>query len=315
MPTYTTNYNLIMPLPLNPVDANIWGPMLNNNISFQDSYSLSLANNFIGNSAPTIPVTGLPSTGQFWINNTTAGSWPISVFDGSQWVSMGVLNSINHTFYTSARSVKLSVISSSQAFSLQSSTNYVQVIAIGGGGGGGGSSSTTQFSAGGGGGAGGYSMMIVTAINFNSPQTITIGAAGTGNLSANGGVGGDTTVGSILTGKGGTGGVTGTSTASIGVSGTGGAGGIAGTGGFTPIITTPGQAGTGGVIYAINANGGTGGTSTAGYGAGGAGVIVAGNGAAGAGFGAGGAGAVSTIAAGHSGGAGAPGVVIIIEYS
>lgn len=184
---------------------------------------------------------------------------------------------------------------------------------VGGGGGGGGTANTAAGAAtgGNGGGGGGYSLKRATAAQVGASQTVTIGAAGTAGTNAptNGGNGGDTSVGALCIGKGGSGG---------GTSGSGAAaaGGAAGTGDFS----IPGQ--PGGIrqltttIASVGVNmGARGGNSARGFGAGGADIQGQGTGNAGQNYGGGGGGGASFNAGGAAaGGAGAPGLVIITEY-
>lgn len=160
-----------------------------------------------------------------------------------------------------------------------SGNEMVLVQVWGAGGGGGGSKAAAGNTGGGGGGGGGYSQVYFRASDLGSTVTVTIGAAGTAgtNTPTSGGAGGDTTFGTLITGKGGSGG-----------NGTTGAG-------------CPGGAGGNTAPYSIASgfDGGVGGTSAAG-----------GNsayGGAGGGFGPnGGAGGIggSTLYGGGGGGGG-----------
>jgi hypothetical protein len=181
---------------------------------------------------------------------------------------------------------------------------------VGGGGGGGGISSGAGGSSFGaaGGGSGSYSRLLASAATIGVGQTVTIGTAGSGATAgaSNGGAGGDTSVGTLCTGKGGAGG--GFSSGSQ--VGTSGAGGVAGTGG----ITAAGQPGQMGPWIATNISvaGGAGGSSIFGGGAIGVGNS---NGAAASNYGSGGSGgAVQNAIASRSGGAGSAGIVIITEF-
>lgn len=188
----------------------------------------------------------------------------------------------------------------------------IQIMAWGGGGGG--SSTTTD-----GGGGGGFSTVVFTAAAFGATETVTIGAGGAaGNP---GGVGGNTTVGSLLTAYGGGNGASGVGGGGGG--GTGGAGaagkvaGIAGVvasangfvineaGGSTNSATPLGRV----PIY----GGGCGGQSGSGYGSGswygGGGGSSDGATSGGLGYfgGAGGATSAAGTAPGGGGGQGAAG--------
>ena len=110
----------------------------------------------------------------------------------------------------------------------------VECIGAGAGGGGMAASAGGGQSAAGGGGGGGYSRKICTAADIGTSKAVTIGAAGAGGAAGNnnGIAGGDTSVGSLCIGKGGSPGI-------AGANGAGGAGGVAGTGDFS----VPGQIG------------------------------------------------------------------------
>lgn len=192
---------------------------------------------------------------------------------------------------------------------------YVEIECVGGGGGGGAvAAASGYFLQGGGGGSGGYSRKIVTAATIGASQAVTVGAGGAGGSAvspANGGAGGDSSVGSLCIGKGGSGG----SLASSSSVPLGGAGGIAGTGDIAA-AGAPGGAGMyTGVGFVTVALCGVGGSSHFG-GGGNSPSISGGNGPAGSNYGGGGAGGyeASGGAANRSGGNGSNGVVIITEY-
>ena len=189
---------------------------------------------------------------------------------------------------------------------------------VGGGGAGGGSNGTgSQVNVGGGGGSGGYSRKLATAADIGASKTVTIGAGGTAGAAGPnaGGNGGDTSVGVLCIGKGGTGG--GGTDASVSV-GAAGAGGIAGT--ATGGIAAAGASGNSG--YAANTAatsvfGAAGGSSLFGGGAAPAAFFGTGdaNGAAASAYGSGGGGGyTSNSIANVTGGAGSSGIVIITEY-
>jgi hypothetical protein len=194
-----------------------------------------------------------------------------------------------------------------------SGMTYCIIEAVGGGGAGGGATSSAgQSGGGGGGGSGGYARLIATAATIGASQTVTIGAGGTAGTAGNnpGNNGGDTSVGTLCIGKGGTGG---NGTAG-GNGAAGGAGGVAGTGD----ITFQGQFGwdgQGGTIITYPAVGGHGGNSM--FGTGGRGVSAVANvtGQAAVIYGGGGGGGISLNAAGAvQGGVGTAGVVFITEF-
>lgn len=53
----------------------------------------TLATNFLGAAAPS-----LPKGGQFWINNAVPALWPVQIYDGAQWISLGSIDTANNTF-------------------------------------------------------------------------------------------------------------------------------------------------------------------------------------------------------------------------
>jgi hypothetical protein len=225
-------------------------------------------------------------------------------------------SSSNPTWTSAIVSVTKQVFVAGGTYTPTTGMLYCVIECVGGGGGGGGSanSSSGQYGAGGGGGGGGYSRLVASAATIGSSQTVTIGAGGTAGTSGNhdGGAGGDTSVGTLCIGKGGSAG----GGAAANSSGSGGAGGVAGTGDFS----VPGQDGmpgglnTGGAVNTLKFPvSGNGGNSLLGFGA----VQGAAQSAGGAGnnYGGGGGGGRSSGAGGAvTGGAGAGGIVIITEY-
>lgn len=188
----------------------------------------------------------------------------------------------------------------------------IYVEAMGGGGGGGGAPATGagQNSIGSGGGAGAYATLFNTA----PPATaaVTIGAAGAGVSGANGTGGGSTTFAALLTCNGGAPGVaagpsSGQLNAQGGLGGTSSSGSINGTaqsGGLAVNINTNAWAG-----YGANSLYGRGGRAFTGV------AATVTNGEAANGFGAAGSGGVlfaSTAAA--IGGAGTPGLVVVLSF-
>lgn len=193
---------------------------------------------------------------------------------------------------------------------------YCILEAIGAGGGGGGvgtapGGSINAWAAGG--GAGGYSKILSTAATVGASKAVTVsnaGGAGGSTAGTAGTAGGDSSVGVICLGKGGSGGG-----GNIGGSApTGGAGGVAGTGD----ITATGASGvTGGAMTSAFIPFGGGGSSH--YGGGGRSLVSGANtstaGDPGTGFGGGGGGAVAHgSGANAAGGAGSPGIVYITEF-
>lgn len=178
----------------------------------------------------------------------------------------------------------------------------------GGAGGGGAAASPTGLSNGGGGGAGSKSIKLMTAASVGASKTVTVGAGGTAGSAGNnsGGSGGDSSIGTLVVGKGGSPG----SGAATNGQGTGGTGGIAGTG---DVVGTgqSGQAGAGASITTIAIPFSSGGSTEL---AGGGGSNN-GTGQAGGQFGGGGSGGTSFGSAStFAGGAGGDGGCIVYEY-
>ena len=196
-------------------------------------------------------------------------------------------------------------------------TNFVIVEVVGGGAGGGGvaSSPTTYQSCSGGGGGGAYAKVKITSAF--SGVTVTVGGAGAGGVSyADGGTGGTSSFGALVSCAGGSG--TGNKGQSylnyVGNTSSGGGGGSLPAITGTTIVACKGVTGAGG--YTFNTNGsqtGVGGGSPLGSPGWSFSGSFAGNAATG--YGAGGSGAASlgdNVA--KNGGAGSQGVVIVWEY-
>jgi len=223
--------------------------------------------------------------------------------------------SIAASVATMVGTVKTQVFTSTGTYTPSAGMLSAIIECMGGGGAGGGSTGSVSFlTSGGGGGAGSYARKYVSAADVTPSQSVTMGAGGAGAANAIGGNGGDTSVGALCIGKGGSGGALGTSS----VFGLGGAGGVAGTGD----VTLPGAAGGDGA-YQNGASVGF--VVPSGMGAvsqfGGGGVQTASsdtsvsNGAASSGFGGGGSGGMSNhVATNTKGGDGAPGYVVITEF-
>lgn len=177
---------------------------------------------------------------------------------------------------------------------------YVIVEVVGGGGGSAGSDDVASENGGGGGGGGGYSRKKILAANLSSTETVTVGEGGTagGSASGNGGPGGTSSFGSLVTATGGEGGTR---------NGNGGNGGL---GSLGDVNLYGFSGGTGG---GSGNGGGNGGGSVLGGGAKGANDNANGNTGIGHGGGAGG-GCASSGSGDRAGAAGAAGVVIVTEY-
>lgn len=211
-------------------------------------------------------------------------------------------------------SVKKQTFTGSGTYTPSAGLLYAMLESVGGGGGGGSAAGTVaSLYSGGGGGSGGYSRTVSTAATIGGSQTVTIGAAGAGGASGsnNGSAGGDTSVGALCIGKGGSGGLYGSA---LQVS-AGGAGGVAGTG-DTVAAGIPGCPGFYSTSTSVAFPSGNGASSFFGGGAVGLyvpGAATAGNNAGA--YGAGGSGAsTSNIGANAAGGNGSAGYVFITEF-
>lgn len=220
------------------------------------------------------------------------------------------VNSLNTKTGALTFSVVIQTFSANGTYVPTAGMVYSLIESQGGGAGGGGCTITTAgtINGAGGGGAGGYSVKIATAAAVGGSQVVTIGTGGAGGVAGNnaGTAGGDTSVGALCIGKGGSAG----GGAGAALSGIPGAGGVAGTGdvaiaggsglqGFRATILT--------VIPTIQSGG------NAFYGQGGA--QSPGQTFAGSGFGSGGAGASDFNAgAAAAGRAGLGGLIVVTEF-
>jgi hypothetical protein len=259
----------------------------------------------------TAPTNGLIVQGNVGIGTATASN-PVVANGIVQSVTGGFKFPDGTTQTTAAtggiQSVKSQVFTASGTYTPSAGMAYASVRLIGGGGGGGGSAASNTGA--GGGGAGGAAEGILTAATIGASQVVTIGAGGSGGASGNhtGNAGGVTSLGSLLTGNGGSGGL---GAANTNTSVTGGAGGTA----------------SGGDIQYTGAYGGNGGGQNSvlgfAYGGSGASGIFGGGGGggnagtspptAGVSYGAGGGGA-SSSSGNTAGAAGSGGVVIVTEF-
>jgi hypothetical protein len=238
-----------------------------------------------------------PTIGQTYTSGGLTWKW-----DGVKWTVTGGGGPImlNQQVFTA----------STIYYPTQGMVNCIIECVGGGGGGGGVAGNATWTTSACGGGAGSCSRTFAIAAQIGASQIVTIGAAGTGAAAGNnvGGIGGDTSVGTLCVGKGGAGG---------GVQGgLGGLGGGLGTGNITG-TGMPGQTAaetSTGTVGDLTI-GGAGGSSPWGGGGRAAanGTVQAGNPATG--YGAGGGGAHAYLSATNlAGGAGSSGIVIITEY-
>ena len=125
MVAYTPNYDLA--LPTVGADRNIWGGELNGNTSFFDTFLRSFQNTFIGNTEPDTF-----QTGTFWINNTVTDPvtpWTYSVYDGTQWVMVGMIDPVLHKFIPSNATFQLNVVTISNSGTYTPSPGLIYCIA------------------------------------------------------------------------------------------------------------------------------------------------------------------------------------------
>lgn len=223
-------------------------------------------------------------------------------------------NQLGTTANSAFITIKNQVFTTTGTYTPTANMVYCSIQCLGGGAAGGGGPTTTnaQCAAGSGGGGGEYASGIFSAAAIGASQAITIGAAGIGVVNANGGNGGNTSVGALISAFGGSGGIVGAAVTTCAVFD----GGNGGTGGSGGDYRTPGSVGGWSLAFLISPGfvsvGGVGAPSQLGAG----GNVQTGTGLAGLGFGSGGGGAsnIPGTAATTAGGNGAPGIVIITEY-
>ncbi len=296
MATPTPNFGWQLPVPNSPIDANVWGTELNGNLSAQDTQLLSAFTNNIGNTAPVAPILTAGST---WINNTNPSSYIFNVYDGSQWVQMGTIDPITHTFIPvgSGGAPNVQIFTTSGTYTPTLGLVYAVIEGVGGGGAGGAVGPVSSIIGGNGGGGGGYFYAVATASTIGASQSITIGNGGIG------GSGGTTSFGSLYVANGGTAGTSGSASV-IGIGGGATGGLINVTGGY-------------GEAQSVNYSGS--GADSLFLGAGGGGVRISPasgyNGLNATGYGAGGGGAInSSVGGSQTGGNGSSGIIRIVEY-
>ena len=103
-----------------------------------------------------------------------------------------------------AKQVVTEIFTASGTWTCPAGVDKVFVRLFGGGGGGGGLNEDNNYITGGGGG-GGYMAYSALNVTPNSNYTVTIGAGGAGTSSGNGGTGGVTSFGILLSANGGSG--------------------------------------------------------------------------------------------------------------
>lgn len=202
-------------------------------------------------------------------------------------------------------------LTSGTTYTPTSGTKKILVRMWGGGGAGGGCSAVAGC-AGGGGGSGGYAEYFFSGVT--GTYAYVIGAGGTGNSGAAGGVGSSTTMtisGTTITAFGGSGGAFTAGSAAIKFM-LGGAGGVISTNGHVNGAGIPGNNGMTSTVNTVVMSG-AGGSTSLGGGGNGRSTTGAGN-AAITNTGSGGGGAAATAGTAGAGGAGAAGMIIITEF-
>lgn len=199
-----------------------------------------------------------------------------------------------------------------QAYTPTTGTTSVVVEAVGGGGAGGGGAATSSGSAslGSGGSSGAYGSGRFTA-SF-AGVTLTVGSGGTAVAAANGGNGGTTSFGALLSCPGGNGGNAGGVIANTAAAYSGATAFASAASGANIRSHRGFPSDRAFLISGVSQSGG-GGSSLLGNG--GAALNVPSSGAPGEGYGAGGGGGSSWASAASAGGNGAPGVIIVWEYA
>jgi hypothetical protein len=273
------------------------------------TYPLTTTVNQILYSSATNTVGGLATTNSAGLVTTSSGAPTWIAFTSPGFIaanSGGVLASRKFT-------VKNQVFTSSGTYTPTTGMLYCQVTCLGGGGAGGGAVVTgaAAVSVGGGGGSGQYGVGIFSAATIGASQTVTIGAAGTGNSGATGGNGGTTSLGALISAGGGSGGTSSGSGATAATNG--GAGGSGGTGGDYIAAGTIGFPGLASVAGGITVSG-QGASSQLGSG-GQPNTFGSSGGSAAGGYGAGGSGGLNQAnQAANTGGNGVTGILIVTEY-
>lgn len=267
-----------------------------------------------GSPAGGVPATVVPAE---WLNGvqeelisvlTAAGITP----------SKTVFNQISAAIPVLApgRLVKTTIITTSGAFTAQTSTKLIRVRGCGGGGAGGSTPSvgSTNIGVCSGGGSGGFFEGWWSA-GFSTPVAVAIGAAGPVNSNSSGGNGGTTTFGTLASAPGGAGGnvVVGAAATTTFFASQGGAGLTATITGAIAGFVSGGQPSPVGLASGgvpLSSPGAMGPYGTSGN------ATAAGNGGAATGHGAGGAGAAAaTSGAAALGGVGTSGMIIVEEFA
>lgn len=256
--------------------------------------------------------TGGIAANPSWVTASGTGTVTSIVFGNG--LSGGTITASGTVNNTGVVTVKKQTFTASGTYTPSTGMIYAMIECLGGGAGGGGTatSAANTSCAGGGGGAGSYSKILVTAASVGASKTVTVGAAGAGGAAGNnaGSNGGDTSVGVLCVGKGGTSGLGANGT----TCGAPGLGGVAGTGDLTA-NGAPGFIGIATTTSCVGMSSAGGNSQWGGGTASGVGTAIVNGGTTASGFGAGGGGANTFNAAGAAAGCtGSPGIVYITEY-
>lgn len=279
----------------------------NNVIGLTTANSASLVTNSTGVPAWSATMTNgqiiIGSTGATPVAATLTQGAGITITNGAGTITIAATGGASSAF----NQIAVQKFAASGTYTPNANMVYCTIECWGGGGGGGTSvaGGASVSVAGGGGGAGSYSRKTVAAATIGVSQTVTIGTAGGSATN-----GGDTSLGTICVGKGGTKGANSSGSSS----GAGGAGGIAGTGDITGTGQDGSKGGQGSGTTSVNAFSGYGGSTLIGSGAGGVtGTNTGGNATGNGGGGSGGAN-YNNAAGTQNGGSGTAGYVVVTEF-
>lgn len=120
MATSTTNFGFTKPGVNDPIDANQWGFQLNTNFDLDDTLHNRWLTNDIGTSRPSDA-----KAGTMWIDNTTS-PWVLYVYDGTNDISMGTIDTTNNEFNPSnGSSPSIITLASDYIFNWNTTNNVV----------------------------------------------------------------------------------------------------------------------------------------------------------------------------------------------
>ena len=262
--------------------------------------------------------TGYYLVGSSWVNTSNGNLWYLSSFST-------IANVLQANWVEFANEIQAFQRIKVQAFVNVGTFTYnptpgmlyctIEVQGAGGGGGGAGATNGSQMSSGAGGAGGGYAKITVPASSIGAFQTVIVGAGGTGgtNVPTSGGIGGTSSVGSIVSATGGNGGIASGPVGTTSVAALSSAPGT-GVGGDINFVGGVGEAGL--VWFTTTGNFGLGGHGGFGVMGGPNQYISSQTGVSGNSYGVGGSGGQcgTSNGTGLGGGPGALGAVIITEF-